>query len=103
MTNNTSEFRSFGTPAAVVSQVQEAVVGKADIIEQIMMAILAKGHILIEDIPGTGKTTMALAFSRAMGLKQTEYSLPLTCFRQILPDLPFIRRRPGNSYTSRVL
>lgn len=69
MTNNTSEFRSFGTPAAVVSQVQEAVVGKADIIEQIMMAILAKGHILIEDIPGTGKTTMALAFSRAMGLK----------------------------------
>ncbi|MEZ3485392.1 MAG: MoxR family ATPase [Lachnospiraceae bacterium] len=59
----------FGTPAAVIRQVQEAVVGKTDIIRQIMMAILAKGHILVEDIPGTGKTTMALAFSRAMGLK----------------------------------
>ncbi len=58
-----------GTPRAVISQVQEAVVGKADIIEQIMMAILAKGHVLVEDIPGTGKTTMALAFSHAMGLK----------------------------------
>lgn len=58
-----------GTPRAVISQVQNAVVGKSDIIEQIMMAILAKGHILVEDIPGTGKTTMALAFSHAMGLK----------------------------------
>lgn len=55
--------------AAVISQVKEAVVGKADVIEQIMMAILAKGHVLIEDIPGLGKTTMALAFSKAMGLK----------------------------------
>ena len=34
-----------------------------------MMAFLAKGHILVEDIPGTGKTTMALAFSHAMGLR----------------------------------
>lgn len=57
-----------GTPAAVIRQVQEAVVGKEDVIEQIMMAILARGHILVEDIPGTGKTTMALAFSRAIGL-----------------------------------
>ena len=61
-----------GTPRAVISQVQEAVVGKADIIEQIMMAILAKGHVLVEDIPGTGKTTMALAFSHAMGLKDAD-------------------------------
>ncbi|MCI8639905.1 MAG: MoxR family ATPase [Coprococcus sp.] len=58
-----------GTPHAVIHQVREAVVGKSDIIEQIMMAILAKGHVLVEDIPGTGKTTMALAFSHAMGLK----------------------------------
>lgn len=54
---------------AVIRQVEEAVVGKTDIIRLVMMAILAGGHILIEDIPGTGKTTMALAFSRAMGLK----------------------------------
>ena len=69
MENYRSSTASFGTPRAVIEQVQEAVVGKVDIIEQIMMAFLAKGHILVEDIPGTGKTTMALAFSRAMGLK----------------------------------
>ena len=52
----------------VIREVEKAVVGKEQIIEKIMTAILAGGHILVEDMPGTGKTTMALAFSRAMGL-----------------------------------
>ena len=69
MEKYSSGTASFGSPRAVIAQVQEAVVGKVDIIEQIMMAFLAKGHILVEDIPGTGKTTLALAFSHAMGLK----------------------------------
>ena len=53
----------------VIDEVEKAVVGKRDILTKIMTAILAGGHRLIEDIPGTGKTTMALAFSRAMGLE----------------------------------
>lgn len=53
----------------VIEEVEKAVVGKREILTKIMTAILAGGHILIEDIPGTGKTTMALAFSRAMGLE----------------------------------
>lgn len=52
----------------VIDEVEKAVVGKREILTQIMTAILAGGHILIDDIPGTGKTTMALAFSTAMGL-----------------------------------
>ena len=44
----------------VIDEVEKAVVGKRKILEKIMTAILAGGHILIEDIPGTGKTTMAL-------------------------------------------
>ena len=51
----------------VIDEVEKAVVGKRDVLTKIMTAILAGGHILIEDIPGTGKTTMALAFSKAMG------------------------------------
>ena len=54
----------------VIREVEKAVVGKDQVIEKIMTAILAGGHILVEDMPGTGKTTMALAFSRAMGLKE---------------------------------
>ena len=51
---------------AVINEVQKAVVGKNDVIEKIMAAIIAQGHILIEDMPGVGKTTMAKAFSKAM-------------------------------------
>lgn len=55
---------------AIIREVQKAVVGKADAIEMIMMTIAAGGHILIEDIPGVGKTTMALSFSKAMDMKE---------------------------------
>lgn len=56
---------------AVINEVQKAVVGKNDVIEKIMAAIIAQGHILIEDMPGVGKTTMAKAFSKAMGIKDS--------------------------------
>ena len=51
------------------NEVKKAIIGKDDIIDRALTAILAGGHILIDDIPGVGKTTMALAFSKAMGLK----------------------------------
>ncbi|MBR6108596.1 MAG: MoxR family ATPase [Clostridia bacterium] len=55
-------------PRNVINEVKKAVIGKDDVIEMALTAILARGHMLIEDIPGVGKTTMALAFSRALGL-----------------------------------
>ena len=54
----------------IIREVKKAVVGKDDVIEQIMTAIIGDGHILIEDMPGVGKTTMALAFSKAMGIQE---------------------------------
>ncbi len=53
----------------VVNEVKKAVNGKDRAIITTMLAILANGNILIEDIPGVGKTTMALAFSKALDLK----------------------------------
>ena len=52
----------------VMGEVNRVVIGKKECIVKAMTAILAGGHILIEDIPGVGKTTMAMAFSRAMEL-----------------------------------
>ncbi len=52
----------------IINQVQKAVVGKNDVIIKSVLAILAGGHILLEDMPGVGKTTLALAFSKAMSL-----------------------------------
>ena len=53
----------------VLMEIKKSVVGKDEVICKIMMAILARGHVLIEDIPGVGKTTMALAFAETLGLK----------------------------------
>lgn len=53
---------------SIVNEVKKAISGKDHIIAQTLTAILAGGHILMEDVPGVGKTTMALAFSRTMGL-----------------------------------
>ena len=54
---------------AVMEQVNRVILGKKSQIREIMTAFLADGHILLEDIPGVGKTTMAMAFSRTMELE----------------------------------
>ena len=52
----------------IQSEIKKVIIGKDDIIEKVLMAILAQGHILMEDVPGVGKTTMAMAFSKVLGL-----------------------------------
>ena len=53
----------------VIAQVRKAVVGKDEVIRKVLMTILSRGHVLLEDVPGVGKTTLALSFSRALGLE----------------------------------
>ena len=60
----------FEKALAVMSEVSKAVTGKDECIRKAFAAILAGGHILIEDVPGVGKTTLALALSRAMKLEE---------------------------------
>ena len=52
----------------VIKEIKKVFIGKDEIIEKVLMAIYAGGHVLLEDAPGVGKTTLALAFSRALGL-----------------------------------
>lgn len=53
----------------ILGEVQKVILGKQPVIEKVMMAILANGHILLDDVPGVGKTTMAVALSKALGLQ----------------------------------
>ena len=63
----------------MLREIQKAVNGKNDVIFKVLLAILARGHILLEDMPGVGKTTLALAISR---------TLSLSCKRiQFTPDV----------------
>ena len=52
----------------IIEEVNKAFIGKNDIVEKVLMTIYAGGHVLLEDCPGVGKTTLAVAFSKALGL-----------------------------------
>lgn len=53
---------------AILAETGKAVLGKEDVLKHILTAILSGGHILIDDIPGVGKTTIAVAFTHVLGL-----------------------------------
>jgi len=86
----------------IISEVKQAVVGKDRVLAWVLTAILARGHILIEDIPGVGKTTIALAFAKAMGLQYgrvqfTPDVLPsdITGYSVYLKESGEMRYQPG--------
>ncbi|MCO5196743.1 MAG: MoxR family ATPase [Anaerolineae bacterium] len=53
----------------VIAEVEKAIIGKHDLIRTVMTAILADGHILLEDFPGLGKTLLANTFATALGIQ----------------------------------
>jgi MoxR-like ATPase len=65
--------------ARVIDEVEKAVVGKREALMQVLAAVLAKGHVLLEDFPGLGKTLAARSFARALGIEFTR--------AQFTPDL----------------
>ena len=63
------KFFMYKKAVKAMDEINRVMVGKERTVQQIMTAILAGGHILIEDIPGVGKTSLALAFSKVLGLE----------------------------------
>ena len=62
--NNTLQHK----PEEVKNEIKKVIIGKDDVIESVLMAMIAGGHIMLEDIPGVGKTTLALALSKTLSL-----------------------------------
>ena len=62
--------RHVAAPAeAILDEVERAVVGKRDVLELVLLALLADGHVLLEDVPGVAKTLIARSFAAATGLR----------------------------------
>lgn len=57
------------TTDLILSEIDKVILGKEPQVRKVLMAILAQGHILLEDVPGTGKTTLANAFAKTLGLQ----------------------------------
>ena len=53
---------------AILESLKLAIKGKDDVLENVVIALLARGHLLIEDVPGVGKTTLVKALARSMDL-----------------------------------
>lgn len=86
----------------ILSQIRTVVVGKDPVLLWVLAAILARGHILLEDIPGVGKTTMALSFSKVLNLNYSRVQftpdvLPSDVTGYSIPDpaTGALRYQPG--------
>lgn len=96
--------------ARVIDNIQKVIVGKKEVIELLMVAVLSEGHVLLEDVPGTGKTTLArsLAVSLGCGFHRIQFTpdlLPsdvtgISWFNQKKQEFEF---RPGPILTNIVL
>src|SRR3546814_899088 len=51
----------------IIDQVEKVIVGKRSVIEQVVIAILCEGHVLLEDVPGIGKTMLARSVASSLG------------------------------------
>ncbi|ADD05269.1 AAA-type ATPase (MoxR subfamily) [Natrialba magadii ATCC 43099] len=69
MADDVSAVSTSETCTEVISRIGDAVITDREFLEQVLTAALARGHVLLEDVPGTGKTLTALAFAQALGLE----------------------------------
>lgn len=70
------------TTKAIEAEIDKVIIGKNDVVRKVLMSILAGGHILLDDVPGVGKTSLAVALSRTLGL---EYNR-IQCTPDVLPS-----------------
>lgn len=94
----------------ILGQVRSVIKGKDEVSKKVFAAILAQGHVLLEDVPGVGKTTLALAFSAALGLDArrvqcTPDTMPSDIIGYSMPDREHggMRYQPGAVMTNLLL
>lgn len=79
----------------IINEVQKGIVGKDELLRETLLAILAGGHILLEDVPGVGKTTLALTFSRALSLEYHRIQLTPDVMPSDITGFSLYRRETG--------
>ncbi len=81
--------------ARILAEVEQVIVGKRDPVTMVLLGILAAGHILIEDLPGLGKTLLARTFAAALGLQFTRVQFTPDMLPSDLTGAPVLNPRSG--------
>ncbi|MEY9946089.1 AAA family ATPase [Kitasatospora sp. GAS1066B] len=79
----------------VLAEIERAVVGKPEALELVMLGVLAGGHILIEDLPGLGKTLLARSFATTLGLEFRRIQFTPDLLPSDVSGAPFYDQRSG--------
>ena len=87
----------FNICRSILENIERVIVGKARPAELLLAALLAEGHVLLNDVPGVGKTLLAKSLARSIGGSLNVSSLRLTCYRRILQDSIYMIRKPASS------
>ena len=65
----------------VQAEVNKVIKGKEDVVKKVLAAVIAGGHILMEDIPGVGKTTLATTFAKSMSMHYKRVQFTPHCLK----------------------
>src|SRR6202041_664861 len=110
MTSETAIPATTARAAAVLDEIERVVVGKRSALTLILTTVLASGHVLIEDLPGLGKTLIARSFAAALGLDFTRVQftpdlLPADLLGSTIYDMQsgHFEFRPGPIFTNLLL
>src|SRR3984957_4002458 len=79
----------------VLAEVEQVIVGKREAVSQVLLCILASGHLLIEDLPGLGKTLLARTFAATLGLEFTRVQFTPDMLPSDLTGAPVLDPRTG--------
>ncbi|NUR59801.1 MAG: MoxR family ATPase [Catenulispora sp.] len=96
MTDELTPEQTCRQALAVLDEVEKAVVGKRAALELVLLGVLAGGHVLIEDLPGLGKTLMARSFATALGLDFTRIQFTPDLLPSDVTGAPFYDQRDGD-------
>ena len=78
---------------------EQRIVGKGDVIDKVILTLLSGGHLLLEDVPGVGKTSLAKALADSLSLSFASSARRIRC-RPTSQEYPFTAPPKGNSRSS---
>ena len=94
----------------IADEVEKVIVGKRDVVTMLLIALLSGGHVLVEDVPGTGKTTLATAMGKSAGLmsRRAQFTPDVTAsditgFTMLNRETDNFEYRPGMVMTNILL